>query len=114
VTARATLTLAPSAAPDVGDARRITLTLRTLRGLERDPTALFFRALAPDGTETTLTYGDDDEVVREGTGVYRVDFAFTASGAWSVRWEATGDVVAAEEVEVLVRGTAFEALPEGP
>jgi hypothetical protein len=46
---------------------------------------------------TVFTYGVDDEVVKDATGTYHVDFVIPHAGKYFFRWEGEGGVSAAEE-----------------
>jgi hypothetical protein len=75
---------------------RIPGRFRDFDGVLIDPTGLVFRTFAPDGTETTYTFGTDDEIEKIDTGVYACDFAVgDNAGRWSWRWEATDGFVLA-------------------
>ena len=93
---------------DIGDQVRCTTSFTNLAGVATDPTTVKFKVKSPSA-ETEYVYGVDAEVVRTATGVFYVDVTFTASGSWSVRWVASGNLVSAIEQKVKVRATAFAA-----
>lgn len=72
-----------------------------------DPTTVTFKFKNPAGTTTTYVYGTDAQLVKESTGVYRVDVAANAAGTWHWRFESTGTGKAAEEGTFRVEATAF-------
>lgn len=91
----------------IGKAVRATATIRDFNSALIDPTALVFKILDPSSVITSYTYGVDPEVVRDGVGVYHIDFEVTEKGTWYYRCEATGNVVVAEEHELLGAESKF-------
>ena len=55
-----------------------------------DPATVRCLYRKPDGTNTTLTYGTDNALVKDSTGKYHVDLNGNAEGQWWFRWESTG------------------------
>jgi hypothetical protein len=92
---------------DVGDRRRLTITVRDEDGVIADPFGVVFRMREPDDTVTVYVYGTDTEVVKDSPGVYHVDWDITLEGLHFWRFETTGDVMAAEETTFTVRRSAF-------
>jgi hypothetical protein len=76
-----------------------------------DPTEVIFRTESPGGVETAYTYGEDDEVVKHGTGDYSLDWLPDESGDWYVRVEADG-VIATRDIIVRVADTRFSTAGE--
>ncbi len=74
----------------------------TVSGTDTDPTTVKCFYKDPNNTVTTLTYGIDQALVKDGTGKYHVDISTTLVGNWWYRFEATGVVVAANEDEFAV------------
>lgn len=72
-----------------------------------DPTTITFKVKNPAGSTTTYVYGTDAQLVKIGTGRYRVDVTANAAGLWTYRFEGTGAVVAADEQTFTVNGGAF-------
>ena len=68
---------------------------------------VLFSFIDPGGTETTLTFGVDAAVVKDGVGNYRCDINANASGRWRWRWHSTGIGQAADEGEFYVKPSAF-------
>lgn len=75
-----------------------------------DPDTVKARVLSPSCSETSYTYGTDDEVSKSSTGVYQLIFTPDAGGRWHIRWEATytGSGVAVSEEAMLVQLSPFE------
>ena len=88
---------------DVGDSRRFSVAFTDINGTAADPSAITFKLVEPDGTETNYTYVTDAELVKDSTGVYHVDITFAQAGRHVIRFEGTGDVVSAEQSEVYIR-----------
>lgn len=74
----------------------------TVSGVDSDPTVVKCMYKDPSNTITTLTYGVDQPLVKDGAGKYHVDISTTMPGTWWYRFEATGLVVAANEDEFVV------------
>jgi len=88
---------------DIGDRKKLTITLTDEDGAVADPTWLAFKMKEPDGTETTYGYLTDEELVKSATGIYYVDWPFAQAGRHVFRFTATGALVTAEQEEVYVR-----------
>lgn len=93
---------------DIGDDGRVTVTF-SVNNTPTDPTTITARVKEPGLPQVSYVYGTDAEVVRSGTGVYYFEIPLTAYGAWSVRFEGTGNVEAAAEGMFFVRRSAFVA-----
>ena len=92
---------------DLGDTRRLSAvyTVAANSPTATDPTTLTFSMREPDGTVTTYVYGGSpDQIVKNSTGNFHVDWLLAKVGRHSYRWIGTG---AAAETD---RGE-FEALP---
>lgn len=72
-----------------------------------DPTTVRFRYRRDAGAITTLVYGTDPEVVKDGTGRYHVELDLNAAGTWHYRFEGTGTHQAAAERSLTVRASSF-------
>jgi hypothetical protein len=86
---------------DVGDGIRATCAFTDLAGAAADPTAVTVKVKDPDGAVT------EPLASHAGTGSYYTDITFDAEGDWYVRFEGTGSVIAATEVHLKVRDSAF-------
>lgn len=88
---------------------RLSITFEEDDGDDIDPTgSVILKTRSPSGTETTYTYGTDDEIQRVATGQYTGDFTPDESGRWFFRWETTGVATTfATEGDVLVQASAF-------
>lgn len=69
---------------------RFTASFTDSSGAAVNPTTVKFRAFSPSGVDTTLTYGDDPEVLNPLTGSFTADFTPDQAGHWYYRWESTG------------------------
>lgn len=87
---------------DIGDQPTITATIRNAAGVLADPTTVAVKFIDPSGNQTT-----GSNATSESTGVWTWTFpsALDESGTWTVKFFASGDVVAAEEIRVLARQT---------
>jgi hypothetical protein len=68
-----------------------------------DPGAVSVSIEQPDGTVTTWTYLTGSEIVKTGTGAYRVEFTADEAGRWTYAWSGSGAVQAVAEGEFYVR-----------
>ena len=91
---------------DIGDQPTVTATIRDIDGDLADPTAVTVDFIDPSGTQT-----DGGAATSSSTGIYTWTFpdALDDWGRWRVKFYATGTLVAAEEIIVLVRHSAFAA-----
>lgn len=85
---------------DIGDCVRATATFTNSSGVVADPTAVAVSFLDPEGVKTIVSGGS---VVKDSTGVYHVDIVPEKAGVYWVRFDGTGAVIAAEEVQFTVR-----------
>lgn len=74
----------------------------TVDGSEEDPPTVRGKYRNPLGETTTLTYGEDVELVRTDTGDYYFLISANQVGTWLYKMWSTGGVVAAEEGMFLV------------
>ena len=72
----------------VGEYARLSLALVDFAGNAADPGALRLKTKSAAGTLTTLTYGVDSALVRDGAGLFHADIALTEAGSWYYRWES--------------------------
>ncbi len=91
----------------VGSSRRFSCTFK-VSGTLTNPTTVT-AVVKGGGAETSYVYGVGSEVVRQVTGSYYIDVAFTAPGTWSVLWIGTGAVVAVAKSSETVVATGFSA-----
>lgn len=91
-----------------GDTVRLATTF-TVGSTLTDPTAVSLTVREPDGTSTTLTYGDDAELVKDSTGTYHADIVADALGLWTWKWEGTGTAAGIDEGDFTVEATLLGA-----
>ena len=84
-----------------GDTIRFGITFE-IASVATDPTTVTFRTKNPNGTVRSFVYLTDDEVVKVGTGIYRIDLALNLVGEHHIRWEGTGDAPGVTEDRVLI------------
>lgn len=90
----------------VGSLAKFTATFRVL-GVATDPTTVTFKLKAPDGTETSYVYETDDEVERDGEGIYSAAIVWIAPGRWWESWVGTGACAATDEKPHDVKASKF-------
>ena len=91
---------------DINDLIRLSAAFTdALTNAALDPTAvtLKIRRRAKGVTTTTYTYGVDAGLVRDGVGLYHLDYTPTAAGDYYYRFTGTGAAQAAEEKFFRVR-----------
>ena len=86
----------------LGKKVRFTCTFTDITGAVSDPTSVVARSRTPLGVVATPS-----PVVRTGTGVYYVDVTLDTRGTWTIRFEGTGTLVAADEVTVVCEESEF-------
>lgn len=92
---------------DVGDRVRISASFADEGASPSDPSPVRLRYRDPAGTVTTLVYGTDPELVRDGVGAYHADLDAAAAGTWHYRAEGEASPQAAGEARFRVRGSVF-------
>lgn len=98
---------------DIGDAAVLSCEVQDLTqdpAPYADPSALTCRVRhVQSGTESVYAWPTPNPgvITRDAAGRFHCTHAFTKSGRWSVRWKATGALVAAEEGYLHVSDTAF-------
>lgn len=106
----ATVTLRQNVNPAnywIGDVPVFTATFVDLDGAATDPTIVVFTWRLFDGTETSYTFGDDDEVDTTDTGVYTFTAPeLTQPGLHTCRVDGT-DPTGAAERSIGVRQSRF-------
>lgn len=91
----------------VGDLVRCVGTFKDANLAVVDPATVTFKYKDPSGNATTLVYGTDAALFREGVGVYHVDVNADESGTWFYRFHSTGSAQAADESEFAVAASRF-------
>ena len=77
---------------------RVSGTFQDDEGTAYDPGGSVLAGyLSPAGSLTTLTYGEDAELVRDSEGTYHVDIDGSEGGDWYYSIYATGSGQAANE-----------------
>lgn len=72
-----------------------------------DPDDVTFKVKTPAGDVETFVYGTDEEVVKDATGEYHMDYLLETSGDYPVRVEGSGDKAAAIEDTITVEESSF-------
>lgn len=85
----------------VGDAVRISITVRDINGTLADPTALVVTIKTPDAQQTPVT------PTRIDAGVYYFDIDLTMQGSYAYRVTATGQNRAVGQGGLFVYPNAF-------
>ena len=88
---------------NIGDLVTVEGTFTDTAGTVQDPTAIYVRTKAPDGTITTKQSGVDGEVTNPSVGVYRMNVDLAQSGRYYYRVYSTGTYQAAEDQSLLVK-----------
>jgi len=89
----------------VGSLVRLQATFKNVDGAPTDPTTVTLKITLPNGTIALYTYGQDNEVVKDSTGMFHMDFSCDIPGFTKHRWIGTGSVQAAARKE-------FRVMPE--
>lgn len=71
----------------------------TLDGVDTDPSTVKCLYKDPSGAITTLVYGVDGVLVKDGAGKYHADIYANVAGYWFYRFEGSGSLVSAGEAE---------------
>lgn len=87
----------PEAPYIVGEVAHISLGVADIGGAPADPGALTLKIKAPGSAVTTLTYGVDAAIVRDGVGAFHADIGLSAAGQWAYRWELSAPNTGAAE-----------------
>lgn len=74
----------------VGDLITVTGTWTDAAGDAVDPAVVLAEYRDPSGNVTSLTYGVDAALVKDGVGNYSVDIDINAAGRWHYRFWSTG------------------------
>lgn len=89
----------------LGSIVRLTGTFRVGATLT-DPATVTVKVRTPAGVITTSTYAAS-QVVKDGTGIYHLDYTPAATGEYHWRAEGTGAATAAAEDKFVVSPSAF-------
>lgn len=96
-----------AAALPIYPGQRVLVEIRFfLHGVPTDPTVAKCMIKDPTGSQTTLTYPDDD-FTRRDTGWFEANVTVDRAGLWSFRGEAAGIVDANGEISITVSPSAF-------
>lgn len=79
----------------------------TVSGVPTDPTTVVFKIRRGTATVTSFVYPGDTALVRDGTGVYHVDFVPTVSGTYYYRFQGFTACQAAGEGSFDCAATRF-------
>lgn len=76
---------------DRDDLVRISLTVATSTGsVDPSPLKFSYWALASSSTSvTTLTYGVDNDLIKDNVGAYHVEIYANVEGDWRFEWTST-------------------------
>lgn len=80
----------------VGQAPRLSAAFVDVDAAPTDPTVITFTITEPDenATVTTYVYGTDAALVRDGVGLYHVDFDIVNAGEHCYTFNGTGSLKA--------------------
>lgn len=94
----------------VGDEMRLSAAFRNLAGELANPSSVTLTVADPAAVETVFEYAGaplTDTLVHPSKGAFYADVLLDSAGTWSVRWQAGGAVVAAEEAQVTVAASVM-------
>ena len=87
----------------IGSLVRMSATFTDSAGAAIDPSVVRFKIrLGAAGTVTTYVYGTDLQLVKDGTGLYHVDWAAGSGGTLHYRFEGAGTATAANEDKFVI------------
>lgn len=95
---------------DIGDAPRLAVAFTDYADAAADPTTISFVITEPDGVVVTYVYLTAEELVKDSTGNYHVDYAISKAGRHSFKFVGTGDVVSTQQSEFYVRKVIVQAV----
>lgn len=94
---------------DVGDVVRLLVTFtNSVDDSAVDPATVTARVKSPVGVKTAYVYGTDVELVKVGTGNYRLDIEPAIQGVWRYRFEGTGTYKSAGEASFEIVESVFD------
>lgn len=105
-----TLPVANPAKFQLGQGIRSKFTFYDIDGVTpRDPTDVHFKYAhsATPLVVTDLHYGVDGALVKDGTGLYHVDWLPSLGGIWFRGWYGTGSVLTSSETKIDVYDSFF-------
>lgn len=89
---------------DVDDVAEISAEFRVARtGVLTNPTTLVVTVKPPSANAYTMVYGVDAGVIRDATGLYRIQIPLSESKAWKVEVKSTGAVAGMQPYVINVR-----------
>ena len=106
--------IVPKAVYDVGDAPWVKVTFRDTNGIATDPSSVTAAISRPSGVVDSYSYGVDAELVRLGSGVYRIRVSLGEAGEWVVRMAGVGVVESAAEMLLRVQASGVLDPPVDP
>lgn len=68
-----------------------------VNGVDTDPSTIKCFYKDPNNVVTTLVYGVDGALVKDGVGKYHVDIYASLVGFWYYRFEGSGSLISANE-----------------
>lgn len=86
---------------NVGDVVRLR-SVFTVLDVNTDPTTITLEVQSPSGTTTSYTYADE-EITREGAGIYYYNLSVNEAGWWVYQWTGTGTVEVVQGNRILVK-----------
>jgi len=88
---------------DIGDLVKVIGTFtKTSDDSVIDPTVIRAYYKNPSGITTSLVFGVDGALEKEGIGIYFVEISITESGNWYYRFSGTGNAQGGEETHFKV------------
>lgn len=91
----------------VGQVARVSWTLTDPDGAPVDPGSLTLKTRLATGPVTSMAYGIDAAIVRDGTGRYHADLPLVAAGKLYYRLEAGAANAGADEGCIVVAAGRF-------
>lgn len=91
---------------NIGDLHQCEITFYDLADVPADPSTITFTMTKPDGTKLLYTFGSDAELIKVGTGVYKVTVIYDQTGRHIAKWTGEGDVHLVRELETYVVETS--------
>jgi len=91
---------------DQGDQQRLSINFTDYSANAADPDAINLIITQPDQTKISYSYAVDPEFIKDSIGKYHLDYLFTQSGRYIIRFEGTGTINSAEQTEIYIRKKA--------
>jgi hypothetical protein len=95
---------------DIGDQPTVTATFTAADGETLEsPSTVTVKVIEPNGTQRATVTTPAASITNPSTGVFAYTFpaALDQSGVWRVKFQGTAGLIAAEEIEFMVRRTSF-------